>query len=125
MSKSRIRDEKEILVYSLLKNYETPTSTIHAGVRKTESEWACIFKDLQSGDCYIKKDWFDGCYIYLASIDLSEKEYDFFSMFMSIFFYNVEYTTCSSGDGSQNEVKTTLEVLLKFIDLLEKAQELR
>jgi hypothetical protein len=45
--------------YKLLKDYETPSFIIRAGVIKTLNEWKEIFRDLSSDDFDIKNDWFE------------------------------------------------------------------
>jgi len=46
-------------LYKILKEYESPTTTVYEGVQKTEKDWQKIFPDLFDGDCDIKKDWFE------------------------------------------------------------------
>jgi len=44
--------------FRLLKDYESPTMIIKAGVTKTEKAWMEIFPGLEKGGCSVKTDWF-------------------------------------------------------------------
>lgn len=45
--------------YRLLKRLEDPCGSIAAGVIKDEHQWMARFALLNTGDCEIKKDWFE------------------------------------------------------------------